>query len=644
MARMALRLVLSVLLAFTVYPPARAQSPDDGPLHPAVLHRLGTHKLRHGYARSAAFSPDGSLLATGGMDIRLWDAKSHRLVRVLPLPERFVDGDAQLLRFTADGKTLYCQGTGQGQVSAFDVASGKRLFRFMPMDLGAFDISPDGQILATGGAKNQLILWKASTRERLRTLFGPKVSDGNKGPPLNRKDEDADILSVAFSPDAKLLACLALYDDAVRVFDVASGEQKFALPFAATLNTRLLFTPEGYLACGTAVPEGKITLWDLATGKVHAEVKKPWGWLPGYHAYAFSPDGKWMAGEDGKGRVSVWDRATGKVRFTDPRPSFPYDALAFSSDGDTLVACNGAVEMWDLKAGKSVLADEGHLGMIRGMDLTPDGNTLATFDGITVRIWNPRTGKELHRLDTLGTSALALSPDGKTLAINVYDSKNIHLHDVATGKELRRIPTEIETQGLAFSPDGKTIAGNFGDNLTVFFHDVETGKRARRIVGNRGNDFGRYPFPFAFSPDGRHFVSTVRQDEVRLGLWDLSKGEETVWEGGEENIGSLAFSPDGEYLAWTDREDVHILDVRARKQLPALKKAAGNQLRFTPDGRYLVTGKTMHPLDPKHPTRELPFAPSFLAYSRDGSLLVAVAPWACTIQVLDAKKLVLPSR
>src|SRR4051794_18190922 len=196
-------LVLALLLS------ASTVARGDGPLPPGVLHRLGTENLRHPVAQSVAYSPDGTILATGGMDIRLWDARTRRLLRTLPLPNRPIDGDAVLLKFTGDGKTLYAQGSGPGRVSVFDVATGKRLVHAQPeaTSINAFDISPDGRILATAMPNDELILWKAGTREKLRTLTGHKRTVlGSEGDPHRNLSM---IQSIAFPPDGKYLASQA---------------------------------------------------------------------------------------------------------------------------------------------------------------------------------------------------------------------------------------------------------------------------------------------------------------------------------------------------------------------------------------------------------------------------------------------------
>src|SRR3712207_9281998 len=67
-----------------------------------------------------------------------------------------------------------------------------------------------------------------------------------------------------------------------------------------------------------------------------------------------------------------------RSRFTDPRSTLRFQGLAFSKDGNLL--CMGAIDMWDLNTGRSLMADEGHVSYLQAIDLTPDGMTAITSE------------------------------------------------------------------------------------------------------------------------------------------------------------------------------------------------------------------------------------------------------------------------
>lgn len=532
--------------------------------------------------------------------------------------------------------------------------SGTMLCRIQPdgMQFSAVDISHDGNVLVTGTCNNEMILWETATQKKLRTIEGDRrllkdmQANGNALPGIEQP-----VGVISLSPDGNWLAAVALCDWTVRVYDVDSGKQKHAFP---TNNPSLcgyaLFSPDSaYLATsrftGPGYHQGNevITIWDLATGKVHQEFAEPASF-----GLAISSDWKWLAADGMKGEVHVWERATGKRRVTIPsNPNIGFYSLAFSKDGDNLVGCGYSLEMWDLKTGRELLGNEGHTGAIRALDLSADGSTIASggTDG-NVFLWDAKTGRIMHRFPNpkaLVTS-VAFSPDGRTLATCPYPCKDVILWDVATGKEVRRVFVEAHFYHTraAFSRDGKTLAVGTPRDLIYSFLDAATGKERQRFWWHAGQglDYSRRPIPFRFSPDGKHFAGVYagKSTDLSVALWDMSKKEPQVVSQKTNHIADMAFSPDGEYLAWSDLKDVHVWDVRAQRMMKTLTNTTGC-VAFTPDGRYLAAGKRLHPLDPKLPPLELPIDPSHLAFSLDGRIVVAVARDECTVLVLDAKKL-----
>jgi WD40 repeat protein len=102
-----------------------------------------------------------------------------------------------------------------------------------------------------------------------------------------------------------------------------------------------------------------------------------------------------------------------------------------------------------------------------------------------------------------------------------------------------------------------------------------------------------------FSPDGKTLA--VAANEGRIRLWDVSDREQRVTltqhlaDGEKEvqQIGNVAFSPDGKMIAAQAINRVGLWDVAERRQIAAFEAGAGDILRdlaFSPDGRTLVTG------------------------------------------------------
>ena len=125
------------------------------------IHELSGHSnLPRGSGTSAlSFSPDGTLLASGGSDDRvmIWDVKNRVKMTVLVGHTGPIMGVA----FTPDGRTLATAGV-DAQVKLWHVASGNELTTFN-RHAGAISVrfSPDGRSLAVGHSDQTVKLYYA---------------------------------------------------------------------------------------------------------------------------------------------------------------------------------------------------------------------------------------------------------------------------------------------------------------------------------------------------------------------------------------------------------------------------------------------------------------------------------------------------
>src|SRR5262249_44491250 len=352
-----------------------------------------------------AFAPDGQTLAMGtGDGIFLYDVAARRL-------RRHSEHEALTVSFSRDGRFLAGSGSS---VSLWDLRAGKKLQQ-TPADsslIYGMTIAPDGKSLvyARTNAGNKpgetdLLLWDIAAGKETRRLAGPRDW----------------IHALRFSPDGKTIAAAAHSE--VLIVDAATWTRRFRLGKRGHDLAFCATTPR--LAIAT---DQNVELYNTATGKVEQTLARQPPDVQRGRRLAVSADGATLAATTGfDGRIRLWDIATGKEKLPQPDLVNAVTGLAFSADGTTLASCfrDGRVQLFDARNGRpgKLLADRvPHVDLYHrhpsALVFSRGGGVLAMADlGGHVRVWDTAGGKEVrHWQAPDGSTQVDLTPDGKLLA------------------------------------------------------------------------------------------------------------------------------------------------------------------------------------------------------------------------------------
>jgi WD40 repeat protein len=583
-----------------------------------TLQRLQVHRVL-----ALAFSPDGKNLASyeqaeahtgikGQFEIlgslRITDVATWKTVRQFGCAKyRTLDRsmDISYLAFLAGGKQLLLRDPREAVVRLLDARSGEeiRFFRGEGDRLHSIAHSPDGQLLAVGEQSGTVRLWEVANGKERFAL----------------KKHSAPCGTITFSPNSKILAT-GDTEGVAHLWDVITGEVHH------TLNPKIDQGPGKHLGIGSLsfAPDGKsllsshrdwVVFWDAATGK---EIRR----LPNEpsRALRYLPDGKTLiAGGDFR-----WGRGDNMFRFFDVETGEPcrnvdglgasIEALAYSPDGKYVAANDGGntappeLRVWEVRTGRVVLQNitRGAIHMT-ALAFSPKSDVLAAAHWNTITLWDLKTGKPRRTLpnyQAAPSGSLAFSTDGTKLACAGQDD-SIRVWDLAGEKELRSLHVgakdnhPVSVRDVAFSPDLHLAAyGDWSVNA-IRLWDLSTGKLWKNI--NRG---GVGLVNVTFSPDGRTLLETSEGGR-KMFLWEVATGQlrRTIplssfphWD--------VAFSPDGHRIAATQdsstmrgadrRPFIWLFDLASNRPAAKLFGHEGsiNVLKFSPDSRLLASGSS----------------------------------------------------
>lgn len=229
--------------------------------------------------------------------------------------------------------------------------------------------------------------------------------------------------------------------------------------------------------------------------------------------------------------------------------------------------------------------------------MAPDGLSIATGiarrENPTVSIWSLRDQQIISRLALPErVSSLAYSPDGRTLAVGIWDL-TVQIWDLASGQatktltDHRTIPTSLVfSYDNAYLVSGGDYGGGDNNGQIVVWQSADWA-----VVQSIQEKWGAIK-GVSLNGSGGLIAGGGMDGKVRV-YFSSSNTPWQVLEGGSGGVDTTAFSPDGRLFAfggWDQTVHIYRLEDHALVRDLTGHAAGVNSIAFSPDGALLAAG------------------------------------------------------
>ncbi len=470
-------------------------------------------------------------------------------------------------------------------------------------------------------------------------------------------EHSGEVYTLAFSPDGQILASGG-QDKTIRLWNPHTGKNITVFRGHSNGIAYLYFSIDGLTLTSMSWRDGELRVWNVKTGQTESTlVDMP----PDAYPIAISPDVQTLAIREKNGTIQLWDTKTAEYKTTLTGHKWEIDSwwayndelpepggincVAFSPDSKILASGSddSTIRLRDTKKGKHKATLLGHQAWVYSITFSPDGNTIASGDGILpgwrfpmffysiredpnnredpyesqdptwrflrfshpnygdsepdIRVWDAKTGKHRTTIQIpITAKLLEFAPDNETLASVDFDSV-IRIWDTKTGKQKAFLTDHKPGMYAIFthrspivSPDGgKVIYLNKDRSIQMW--DTTNGKQTTLLKDNL------YPIGFlVFSPDCETIAISDRHNRV-IQLWNLKTDRRKAiftgdmhWGYGNYDNPTYAFPPDSRYAAFASEKMVRLFNTKTGKQIAILTTASDRPiLKFSPNSKTIAT-------------------------------------------------------
>jgi len=487
------------------------------------------------------------------------------------LPSLKHDSKVEMCVYSSDGETI-ATGLSNGKITMYSTSDWEILWTLEGQSgrVTSMVYSPNGNQIASACSDRTSQLRDVRTGSCIHTLNG----------------HDAEVRSIAYSPQGDRIAS-GSNDKTVKVWDVESGECRHIWIGHTDEVLGVIYSPKGTQVASRS-GDCTVRIWDVETGNCLHVLK---GHSAPIKVIAYSPQGHQLASasDDLFGSLRLWDVATGECRHFLFSRYCSY-SVVYSPSGNQLVSGGlSKARVWDADRGVCLHVLRGHIGDVRSVVYSPQGDMIATSGSDrTIRVWDAATGVCQQTLTghSNDITSITFSPKENRVASSSRDT-TVRLWDIGVGASRHSSSGHnTSVEGVKCSPKGDNVATYSKADTTVRIWDVETGV-CRHVLRGHYN----YVRSVDYSPQGDQIATGSWDQTVRL--WNIESGACThILKGHSSGTSTIAYSPQGDQLAsGSSDQTVRLWDVKSGECRHTLigHTYALFDIVYSPNGNQLIS-------------------------------------------------------
>ncbi|MCP4440953.1 MAG: hypothetical protein GY810_18685 [Aureispira sp.] len=470
------------------------------------------------------------------------------------------------------------------------------------------------------------------------------------------------IMHISFSDDGQFIATGSM-DKTVRIWSRALRQEFRVLHGHSSTVWKVRYTSDGKHIISLD-DKGMVIFWDHSTGQIVQRVlvdkeTRDFAYIPNSNRILVKINNQIAEVDLKKGeKIASYGAVTGQITLA---PDAKHMLYSSPEDTKQLVVA-------DIKTGKEIhRLNMG--GIANSITVSPDNKKVAVYNSkLEIVTWDLKTGKMISKVAIPAMKPikdLEFTPNGKQILAMTMMAEILE-YDIKTGKELRSMnysdPSQIVTGiysigsgwEMAMSPDGKTLALSVSLSISK-----AKGTKPESFVGGilydykHGRELGRLQGYFkmvtqlAVNSNGRYLMSASVDKYPGLRIWNMKEGDLqryiptsgiagisadgkffSVWEDAPDNgiptlkvynssnleevftvdnlpeVQGIALNADGSVLMvmcieknptqmFGDKFLYKVWDVKNKKELnsfyiDATESPWGKSLKLSPDGKYII--------------------------------------------------------